>query len=79
MLGASTVSKSTVRGVIYCARQRTREITFNETYGFSRLMENPIFEIVAYSRRVEELEAKFVHTLRHNFMIPRGSYNNDIK
>ena len=29
---------------------------------FERLTKNPIFEIVAYSRRVDELEAKYVHT-----------------
>ena len=47
---------------------------------FERLTKNPIFEIVAYSKRVDELEAKYVHTrFNKKIMILRGSCDNKIK
>ena len=62
MLGARTVSKSTTMGVLFRADSTDEKPPSTKHAFFELLTENPSFDIVAYSRRVDEFEAKYVHT-----------------
>ena len=59
MLGASTVSKSTVRGVLFRARQHGRETTLDETYILQTSLEKFGFRNCCVFRRSDEREATF--------------------
>ena len=58
MLGASTVSKSTARGVLFRARQHRRETTFDETYILQTSLEKFGFRNCCVFRS-DEREATF--------------------
>ena len=59
MLGASTVSKSTARGVLFRAWQQRRETTIDETYMLQTSLEKFNFQNCCIFRRSDEHEATF--------------------